>query len=486
MARPRAPIALVRDAVDSFQLALLTGVRSVLDPLGVPLLEHLARFDGDQELSSLRRVLDPGRVAGVIVPPCRTSPPDGPLALALRETGDLPKVFLLQADLTGHGSTVRGDNAMGVRLLAEHLVHGCGARRMLAVRGIVHHPDSVARERMLRAELGALGVELPADQVVTGDFSREASYRAVSAALRGGRHPDAVVCFNDQSAIGALHAVRDAGLRVPQDVVVTGFDDDEFASLVRPALTTVDQDLAGQGARAARLLLELIDGAPQQHVSHPVRLLRRASSDRRVPSAPPSVPPSVLPSVPAVPVDDSGARAWEYVWNAMVSMDTMLEVSRALLTCRSLDQLLTVLAAETERLQAQRAFLVLRQDDPEPDPGAAAPLPARAARGVVRFARHDGAVRDVSAEARPGRRDRPPPRCGARRRARTTGRPTGRRSRWAQPRPGSRKADARAPARAGPGPRARSPVTPGAGPPGPAPRRAGRRGARRAPGRGCS
>ena len=384
MPQPKAPIVVVRDSVDSFQLALLGGVRSVLDPLGVPVVEHLARLDGGAEPPVLGRLLA-GGPAGVLVPSCRSSPPDGYLARLLRATGDLPKVFVLQEDPTGRGSTVRGDNTMGVRLLVQHLVTECGVRSVLAVRGVRSHPDSVDRERLLRAEFAAAGIDLPPERVVTGDFSREVTYRAVRDALRGRSrgHVDAVVCFTDLSAIGALDAVRDAGLRVPQDVVVTGYDDDRFSSLVRPALTTVDQDLAGQGAQAARLLLEMIDGGPARAVSHPVRLLRRASTARTTPAVP------ALPESPDG--EDDGTRPWEYVWNAMISMDTLLEVSRALFSCRSVAELVQTLGAEMERLQAGRAFLVLREEDPEGGAATAGPPSGRLGFAVV-----DGTTLDVA------------------------------------------------------------------------------------------
>ena len=267
-------------------------------------------------------------------------------------------------------------------------------RRVLAVRGVLHHPDSVDRERLLRAELAAVGLELPPEQVITGDFSREASYRAVLAALRSDPRHDALVCFNDQSAIGALDAVHDAGLRAPRDLVVTGFDDDEFAALVRPSLTTVDQDLAGQGARAARLLLDMIDGAPAQSVRHPVTLLRRGSTARRTADAAADVPVADTGDT----TDESADRSWRYVWNAMISMDTMLEISRTLLTCGSQRELIGVLGQELRRLQARRAFLVLGPDDADPDGGGDPDGAADGPRGMLRFAFHDDAVQDVSGE----------------------------------------------------------------------------------------
>lgn len=143
----------------------------------------------------------------------------------------------------------------------------------------VHHlagpADSFAaaeRERGWRDTLRAAGVDAPA--VVRGDWSADAGYSAVDALATA----SAVFCANDQMALGLLRALAEAGRRVPEDVVVIGFDDVPEAANFRPPLTTVRQDFATLAQRAVELLVAEIEGAesPASTVV-PTVLVERAS-----------------------------------------------------------------------------------------------------------------------------------------------------------------------------------------------------------------
>jgi DNA-binding LacI/PurR family transcriptional regulator len=120
---------------------------------------------------------------------------------------------------------------------------------------------------------------LPTDDlVVDGDFTEEAG--AAGAALLVERGVDAIFCANDSSAAGALATIREAGLRVPEDVALAGFDDLDFAAELDPPLTTVRQDVRQQGAEAAESLIQLLedpDGGPRR-VILPTELVIRQST----------------------------------------------------------------------------------------------------------------------------------------------------------------------------------------------------------------
>ncbi|MEU4746282.1 substrate-binding domain-containing protein, partial [Actinosynnema sp. NPDC023658] len=91
--------------------------------------------------------------------------------------------------------------------------------------------------------------------------------------------PTAVFCASDEMAVGALLAARHAGLRVPEDLAVVGFDDIELAALVDPPLTTLAQDKAGIGVAAARAVLTMVHGGDKPEPAFlPTRLVVRASS----------------------------------------------------------------------------------------------------------------------------------------------------------------------------------------------------------------
>src|SRR6266404_9075461 len=107
-----------------------------------------------------------------------------------------------------------------------------------------------------------------------GDFTTAGGRRITEQIICAGRVPRALVCANDQTAIGAMAALQHAGLSVPGDVAVTGFDGIQLARHLRPSLTTVVQPMAALGDTAVTMLRDRIDGAvlPQRAVELPVRL----------------------------------------------------------------------------------------------------------------------------------------------------------------------------------------------------------------------
>ncbi|WP_211262362.1 LacI family DNA-binding transcriptional regulator [Nitriliruptor alkaliphilus] len=175
---------------------------------------------------------------------------------------------------------VDADNVGGARLATEHLVHA-GRRRIATVTGPL---DMVAgRDRLTgyRDALRDAGLPLNTDLEVVGGFTREGGREAARQLLD--RHPDvdAIVAASDLSAAGVLEVLQEAGRRIPDDVAVTGFDDSTTATSVRPALTTVRQDLTEIGAHMVRLLLEQIESTaatPAVQLVLPTTLVRRASA----------------------------------------------------------------------------------------------------------------------------------------------------------------------------------------------------------------
>jgi DNA-binding LacI/PurR family transcriptional regulator len=143
--------------------------------------------------------------------------------------------------------------------------------------------NETARQRRLgyRRALAAAGLPERADrEAAVTSLQRPEGHRAMTALLAAGERPDAVFCFSDQLALGALRAVADAGLRVPEDVALVGFDDIEDGRYAVPTLTTVSPDKD----RLARLALQVLrdrlagDDAPARVLTAPHRLVVRASS----------------------------------------------------------------------------------------------------------------------------------------------------------------------------------------------------------------
>lgn len=145
------------------------------------------------------------------------------------------------------------DNYGGARAMVEHLV-GCGHRRIAFIAGPEDNFDAHERLRGYREALARL---LPDAQewVLPGQFDEASGHRAGQALLAAQTRPDAVFAANDMMALGCLFSFVQAGLKVPDDIAVAGFDDIPLARYVHPTLTTMRVNIAELGARAARLLL---------------------------------------------------------------------------------------------------------------------------------------------------------------------------------------------------------------------------------------
>ena len=168
----------------------------------------------------------------------------------------LPAV-LINTPLPEGGYPVFGiDDHAGALAMTRHLL-GAGYRRIAFIAGPDNNHD--ARERLrgfdeAMAEAGAEGVVLP------GNFDEASGHRAGQALLQAGQLPEAVFAANDMMALGCLYALNQAGVRVPEQVALAGFDDIPLARFVHPPLTTVQASITGLGERATSHLLRMIDG----------------------------------------------------------------------------------------------------------------------------------------------------------------------------------------------------------------------------------
>ncbi|KPI01712.1 transcriptional regulator, LacI family [Actinobacteria bacterium OK074] len=146
------------------------------------------------------------------------------------------------------------DNRGGGQQLTEHLI-GLGHRRLGYITGPQERTTTRHRLEGHRAALAAAGIEDDPRRVVHGRYDRRSGYEATLELLRREPQLTAVVAANDTVALGACAALRDAGLRIPDDVSVAGFDDLPFSVDAVPALTTVRLPLSEAGARAGRIAM---------------------------------------------------------------------------------------------------------------------------------------------------------------------------------------------------------------------------------------
>ena len=155
--------------------------------------------------------------------------------------------------------SVRIDHELGARLLLRHL-HDIGCRRPGFLTGPPH--SHAGRERLLGIDREAreLGLELPRSRLVPCAPTVEGGEAAAAELLRRDPTIDALFCFNDLVAAGAMQAAARLGIRVPQDVALTGYDDIVFARMFKPALTTIRAPTYELGQQAATMLLDRMQG----------------------------------------------------------------------------------------------------------------------------------------------------------------------------------------------------------------------------------
>lgn len=210
---------------------------------------------------------------------------DGVVLLAPLATSDLPArlhaIGLPMAIVASNGIEAAprfdADNVAGAVAAADHLV-GLGHRK-IAIFTHPAHGDIRVRQRAFLHRLQSLGIEMPPTFVETmTDLVAEAGYVAGRRLLAGPNRPTAIFCVNDPIAVGLLSAARDLGIRVPQDLSIIGFDDDEVSANSWPPLTTVRQPVAEMAVAAFESVLDQMAGRETAGRFFATPLIERAST----------------------------------------------------------------------------------------------------------------------------------------------------------------------------------------------------------------
>ncbi|HYD25631.1 MAG TPA: substrate-binding domain-containing protein [Croceibacterium sp.] len=221
----------------------------------------------------ITEALDSDAFAGVILTPPLS---DDRHVLGLIEERGLPYVRIAPLLDTDRGSTVVMDEYDAARAITDHLLRK-GHRRIGFVRGPSIHLVSMRRYNGYANALGGKGLRIDPGLIVQGDFSRQ-SGRELAATLFAAR-PTAIFASNDEMAAGIIDAAHAAGVAIPGDISLAGFDDNAVARTVRPRLTSVRQPLEEMGEVAAKLLIDSIRhrSPANQHKQVPFEIVERDS-----------------------------------------------------------------------------------------------------------------------------------------------------------------------------------------------------------------
>lgn len=230
---------------------------------------------------SFAELVGSGRVDGLLIASAR---PDHPL-LAGGELAHLPHVFV-NREVPGSGRNVAVDLGAASAVAVEHLVD-LGHVHIGHVAGPSGTATGEARERAFQDALGTFG--LSAELTARGEFSESGGAQATGGLLERAPELTALYTSTLTQAVGALHALRSSGRRVPEDVSLLSYDDLPFAAYLDPPLTAIAMPLQELGAAAVDALLDQLDGAPPRDVLVPgqPRIIERSST------APPPGPSAV-------------------------------------------------------------------------------------------------------------------------------------------------------------------------------------------------
>jgi LacI family transcriptional regulator len=266
---------VVPEIGNPFFAELVEAIERELQAHDVELMITDSRDSVQNERRRIESLLD-RRVDGLIVIPVESSSS----APALEDVTAIPIVLLDRKVDSLPGDFVGVDNAAGIRAVLQH-VAAQGARTVVFVSGDASTSTGASRLNAFHAQVADLVGTPPVHRL--GSFTVEFGQKATGELLAEGALPDAIVCGSDVVAIGVLHALSDAGVGVPDDVLVTGFDGIRLAHLMRPTLTTVSQPIADLAVEAVRLVLMRIGGdtGPTRRSEIAPTLHVRQSSTRR-------------------------------------------------------------------------------------------------------------------------------------------------------------------------------------------------------------
>ncbi len=266
------------NAVDGGAIALQTGLAEVLREhryfamsLGIP--------SDENEMPELERLLDGRLVDGIVLTRTRT---------------DDPRVSLLQKRgiaFVTHGRTLSNDthawvdtDNQGAFEQATRALLELGHRRIGLINGMPHMTFANLREQGYRQALRQAGLPDPGDWVRYTELTAESGAQAARDMLAMPKPPTALVCATDTVALGAMHAIREAGRVVGQDVSVIGYGNTEAGQYAFPPLASIDHATTENGRHLAQLLLRAIAGEPvgELQLLETPNLIMRASAGRAI------------------------------------------------------------------------------------------------------------------------------------------------------------------------------------------------------------
>ncbi len=260
--------------LDNYLAQILSGISDILQENNYRLILYPVEKNNSDHQEYLNIALN-NLVDGLILLKITSA---DPRLQPLFESG-FPSILVNFKQDTPFCNFVDSENIRGARMAVKYLYDN-GHRNIGFMKGFMAEVNAQDRYSGFIKEMKKLNLSINKNWIVTGNFDQHKAYEAVGDILKLSSRPTALFCSDDYMAIGAMLRFKEAGLRIPEDIAIIGFDDIELATYVKPALTTVRQPMFDMGEAAARILLDLVAKKlqPPVHRFMKVKLIKRESA----------------------------------------------------------------------------------------------------------------------------------------------------------------------------------------------------------------
>lgn len=270
-ARAYAVVVLVPDIANPFYSLFIRALEDRAQQKGYAVLLGDTRGTPEREMEYIRRVET--RLADGIVqlrPSSEKSQNNIP--------PDIPCVNACGCEYTT-GPAIRIDNRAAAKTMVNYLI-SLGHRRIGVISGLKDNPHAIDRLEGYKEALAEAGIPFEKDLIAEGDFTMWSGLNAAFQFCNMKVRPTAVFSMNDEMAIGAMQTLKNQGIRIPEDMSVTGFDDIAYSKYSDPSLTTISQPAEEMGKMAMDMLLKVIEGEPlsQRECVLPTEFIIRKST----------------------------------------------------------------------------------------------------------------------------------------------------------------------------------------------------------------
>lgn len=271
-------VGVIVDRMQSpFAAATVQGIQDGLRPAGYSISIAYSNRDRDLVIEAIHS-FHSRQVDGVVIINSWLHTYNDPLLKLL----DRPFVFVNRIFSECTLNCVAPGDRYGAQIATQHLVD-LGHRRIAYIHGMADWTEAKERLAGYQDVLLKNGLPLDEDLISQGDWGAESGYQAAQELLALKERPTAIFAANDIMAMGAMNAIQEAGLKIPADIAIVGYDDRDFAAWLRPPLTTVRMPSYEMGQAAARSLLRQIAGeAPEDATQIPGTLIIRESCGAKV------------------------------------------------------------------------------------------------------------------------------------------------------------------------------------------------------------